>query len=365
MLRHNPCRVLVLCLLVLLTACANKSNHEFLHQAPAAAEPSRIVTVYVVTTRQLDAKGITLATSDRGQQVSYLRFRISIPALHKTGAIEWSSGRPDPRRSFVTVEQRWLTRAGFEDEISRKRSGIPPAIGVFVHGFNTTFTEAVFRLAQMTADANYDGVPILFAWPSEGNVTGYVADRDAATFSRDQLVDLLTELSGKQTTGQISIVGHSMGAWLSLEAVRQLRISQNDDVVRRLRVILAAPDIDLDVASAQLAVIGPLSPPILTLVSRDDAALRISELLSRNRKRLGRLNVSDPKIQEFARTARIQIVDISGLAASDILKHDAFAALAAYYPKRPSRSFARSAGQVGAFVFSAMGSTLYFPSPTQ
>ncbi len=34
---------------------------------------------------------------------------------------------------------------------------------MFVHGYNTNFTEAVYRIAQMTADAGVDAAPILFA----------------------------------------------------------------------------------------------------------------------------------------------------------------------------------------------------------
>ncbi|MGN8021464.1 alpha/beta hydrolase [Phyllobacterium sp. 22229] len=81
---------------------------------------------------------------------------------------------------------------------------------------------------------------------------------------------MLTSLAGKQTDGSITVVSHSMGGWLTAEAVRQLRITGKNKVFRRLHVILAAPDIDVDVFSAQLAAIGSLSPPMTVLVSRDD-----------------------------------------------------------------------------------------------
>jgi len=78
-------------------------------------------------------------------------------------------------------------------------------------------------MAQMVADANIDGVPIVFAWPSEGRETGYVADKDAAAFSRDQLAALLTTLARKPGFGRVDVLGHSMGGWLTMEALRQLR----------------------------------------------------------------------------------------------------------------------------------------------
>ena len=85
---------------------------------------------------------------------------------------------------FATVQQSILT--------SRLRSGglrlgqaarSRAKVGVFVHGFNTNFQEAVYRLAQMAADADVDGVPILFAWPSAAKATRYAVDKEAVTYS--------------------------------------------------------------------------------------------------------------------------------------------------------------------------------------
>ncbi len=69
-----------------------------------------------------------------------------------------------------------------------------------------------------------------------------------------------------------------MGAWVTVEALRQLRLAHNDATINRLNVVLAAPDIDVDVFSSQMDVIGPLSPPMTVLVSRDDIALSIAKL---------------------------------------------------------------------------------------
>ena len=235
---------------------------------------------------------------------------------------------------------------------------------MFVHGYNTNFTEAVYRIAQMTADAGVDAAPILFAWPSEGALSGYVADKDAVTFSRDQLADLLSTLARKQTQGPITLVGHSMGGWLTTEAVRQLRLTGKDAAIRRLQVVLAAPDIDVDVFQAQLATIGTLNPPMTILVSKDDRALKVSEFLSTERQRLGRIDVTDPKIEEAARRANVQVIDISDIEASDSFRHNRFVGLAAYYPKlsgRDGTSDPRNLRQAGAFVFNSAGAVLSSP----
>ncbi|MFD2250039.1 esterase/lipase superfamily enzyme [Pseudochelatococcus lubricantis] len=354
--------ILLIMLACLLAACAGRPGPELLNETTASAPGAKVVTVYVATTRQRDQDG--RFTSDRSRALNYARFRISIPPEHKPGNIEWPTSTPDPQKNFVTVEQRQLDRATFQSEVSRSRGGKPPGLGVFVHGYNTNFTEAVFRIAQMAADANVDAVPILFAWPSEGSVGGYVSDKEAVTFSRDQLAALLTMLAAKRTQGPIAVVGHSMGGWLTTEAVRQLRIGGKDAVIRRLQVILAAPDIDVDVFGSQVAAIGPLDPPMTVLVSHDDVALKVSELLATSRQRVGRLDVTDPRVEEATRKANVQIVDISAVKTSDSFKHDRFVALAAYYPKF-SETGADNSGaglrQAGAFVFNTVGATLSSP----
>jgi len=346
-----------------LAGCAGRPGPEVLQAMPVSAPGAKTVTIYVATTRDGNpASGVF--TSNRAAQMSYARFTISIPPAHKPGNIEWPNGKSNAATDFVTIERHLLDRSSFEREISRKRNGAPPDIGVFVHGYNTNFQEALFRMAQMTVDSGAAGVPILFAWPSEGRVSGYVADKDAVTYSRDQLVDLLTMLATKPSTGEITIIGHSMGAWLTTEALRQLRLTGKNKVVDRLHVILAAPDIDVDVFRAQLKVIGPLSPPLTILVSRDDVALSVSELLSTERQRVGKLDVNDPRVASAAREAKVRIIDISELQTSDRFKHNRFVALAALHPRIEATDGRGPGGEVrqaGAFVLRALGATISSP----
>ncbi|MGO8411564.1 alpha/beta hydrolase, partial [Rhizobium ruizarguesonis] len=77
--------------------------------------------------------------------------------------------------------------------------------------------------------------------------------------SRDALTDLLAALARDSRIGTITVFAHSMGGWLTVEALRQLRLSGQDDVFNRLTVVLAAPDIDVDVFQAQMQVIGPMT----------------------------------------------------------------------------------------------------------
>jgi esterase/lipase superfamily enzyme len=325
------------------------------------ARPADTVTIGVVTNRQRDAS--SGAYSDiRSPELTFERFTISIPPDHRPMRIEWPAGRPDPKKSFAVTERRILPAfelgeapgAGANGRrLQRKRD-----IVVFVHGYNNSFEESLFRLAQLAVDGDLEEMPFLFAWPSAASVTGYVADRDAVLYSRDGLVRLLTIIASNRDIGRITIFGHSMGAMLVTEALRQLRLTGRDKAIERLEdVVLAAPDIDIDVFRAQLEVIGPLDPPMTLLVAPDDRALKVSARLAGSRSRVGTRNVQDPRVQELAAAHGVQHVDISKLTAADAIKHDRFIGLVTVLPRmrdEPRPTFA----EAGAFVLEPLTAVL-------
>lgn len=330
---------------------------------PVSLRNAHIVTIYVATSRTRAAPGKNIFTSELSDTLNFAEFKISIPPNHKTSEIEWSKGKPNPETDFVTVEQRMLDQATFLRAVTRSSRGKRDNIGIFVHGYNTSFQEALFRQAQVSADADASD-SVLFSWPSEATYSGYLADREAATASRDQLVELLTLMSREPGTGHITLIGHSMGGWLVTESIRQLRLMGRNAVIDKLRVLLAAPDIDGEVFKTQMDVIGPLSPPLTVLVSNDDLALTVSSTLSGGRLKLGRLDVNDPEVAEAARKAHVQIIDISSLTAGDSFKHDRFASLAALYPKlkvHDDNAPGAQARQVGVFVLDAVSATISAP----
>src|SRR5260370_34229403 len=129
-------------------------------------------------------------TDGHSRELNYAAFKISIPQGHRAGNIEWPTSMPSPALSFATVQQEVLDKQTFEQMVAARSSPRTPLkAGVFVHGFNTNFQEALFRLAQMAADADVGGAPVLFACPSAAKLTGYVADKDAVTASPDHLAN--------------------------------------------------------------------------------------------------------------------------------------------------------------------------------
>jgi esterase/lipase superfamily enzyme len=162
---------------------------------------------------------------------------------------------------------------------------------------------------------------------------------------------------------QVVLAGHSMGGWLVMETLRQLRLQGRDDVLRRFQVALAAPDIDIDVFRRQVDVIGRLSPALTILVARDDRALDFSGALTGGRRRVGTADVDDPVLQDVARRQHLRIVDISSVQASDGMLHDRFVRFAAIHSTALAGggSAASSLQQAGAFIFNATGAALASP----
>jgi len=349
-------------LALLLSACAGRPGPEVLAPVAATTPGARLVTVYVATTRERIVPGQNVFTNGRAPNLNYAEFTISIPPRHRAGDIEWPGSTPDPATSFVTVRQTALDEATFLKRIGSGAARGRRDVGVFVHGYNTNFQEALFRLAQLSADTQPDTTPVLFAWSSEAAITGYVADKDAVTYSRDYLAHVLSVLAGERSVRQVTVAGHSMGAWLTMETLRQFHLQRKNGTVDRLQVVLAAPDIDIDVFRTQVAAVGPMSPPLTILVSKDDRALAISSRLSGGRERVGTLDVTDPRVQDVARRADLRVIDISTVNASDPFNHNRFITFAAIYSSVVTDSRRGDPlRQAGAFVFNAAGTALATP----
>ncbi|OQP84801.1 hypothetical protein BTR14_18260 [Rhizobium rhizosphaerae] len=355
-------------MMLMLAACASRPGPDVLAVQRINTRPpgARTVTVYVATMRERAKPNSNIFTNEPSDTLNYASFTISIPPKHKAGEIEWpKKDAVDPKTNFVMVAQQVLDRDSFYKAVSRKPPGGKPShVGVFVHGFNTNFEEALFRQAQINADSD-DGsrTPVLFSWPSQASITGYLADKDAATASRDGLTDLLDTLGRNRAVNKVTLIGHSMGGWLSAEALRQLRLSRKTAIFSKLTVFLAAPDIDAQLFKAQLSVIGPLSPPMTVLVSKDDRALAASRLLAGQRGRIGALDVKDPRVQEAAQVGHVQIIDISSLSSGDSFNHNRFAQVSSLAPilvpvEAQPPGLTRGPG---AFVLDTIGATLNAP----
>jgi esterase/lipase superfamily enzyme len=352
--------VLILALAAGLAGCASRPGPAVL-QTVQSVPAARQIKVYAVTTRNRVTPGTNVYDASKAVNANYAELTVSIPPNHKPSEIEWPGRKIDPKKSFAVVGQSVLDRRTFLDDVNAG-SGASGKIGVFVHGYNYNFQESLFRLAQISADGNIKATPVDFSWPSQGALAGYVADKESATYSRDYLADLMVELTKGKGPDNVYIFGHSMGGWLVMEALRQLKLEGRDDVLDRLSVILAAPDIDADVFRTQTHVIGRMKHPITILVASDDRALAVSKFISASTQRVGTLDVKDPTVQAAAVEAGIELIDISQIAPSDSAHHSRFVDAKLLLPALSAGAERKNGlGQAGAFVFDAAAATISSP----
>ena len=331
---------------------------------PVGASPGvKTLQIYVATTRERASSSENVFTANRANALNFAKFVISVPPTHTPGNIEMPTATSDPQSSFAVVDQAVMSEDDFRKVVApqggtrRKKH----KAFVFVHGFNNNFQELLFRLAQLQADMKIDGIAILFAWPSQGQVGAYETDKESASYSRDYLMALLTMLSSSSEVSDILVVAHSMGARLTADALRQLRIEGKNRVIARLgRVVLAAPDINAETFRAQVQAIGPLKPPLLVLVSKNDGALRVSSLLDGGMARAGAIDVDNPVVREAALKEKVQVVDISRLASHDDLRHNQFVSVAVLY-SRLQHQAAPYRNTAGTFIFADDSETVIRP----
>jgi len=283
------CRALLAAGLAALTAggCAGPSRGLLVPVAePAIGTHSR--SLLAVTTRgpAADPPGY-LFSGERGDATRYASLTLSLPPGREPGSVPTDAERPDPSKHITLVSARELDAAQFVAATKAAGTAKRRAL-VFTHGYNTQFDEAVVRLAQIVDDTGYQGLPILFSWPSRGGLADYGYDKDSANFSRDALADLLTRLARDPNIAGIDVFAHSMGNWLTMETLRQLAIAKDEKTLSRLgKIVLAAPDVDMDVFRTQIARLQPLTSRIVLYASKDDYALGLSRRLFGGKIRAG------------------------------------------------------------------------------
>jgi esterase/lipase superfamily enzyme len=328
--RPRHAAILMIGLATLVAGCASRPYGDLI--VGSSAPGASTVDLLVATTRApvLEPPGVMFGGA-RGRGFDFADIVVSIPPqeARKAGEVQWPSRPPgDPAHDFVTLRADRMDLAQARAEFNRRVARIPGhKVLIFVHGYNTRFEEAVYRFAQIVHDAHVDVAPVLFTWPSGGNAVDYVYDRDSAMYSRDALETLLQKLSDNPNVGSISILAHSMGNYLTVEALRQMAIRDRGLPTKIRDVMLASPDIDVDVFRRQIAEIDavPRGTQFTLFVSRDDKALGLSSFLARDTTRLGALDPTKEPYFSMLEKARVNVVDLTSLASNDVANHSKFA----------------------------------------
>ena len=277
-------------------------------------------TIIVGSTRA-PAAGVELFSATRSERLGFARFEVSVPPERAPGTVTFPRQQPpDPRTDFIAVSaERIADRAGLIAAVNAELRAKPPRdreVVVFVHGFNTNFPESLFRHAQMRHDFDTPGLSVLYAWPSAANLRAYGLDRETALFARDGLEELLTTLA-RADPARIIVVGHSMGALIVMDTLRQMAMRDSPVLDRLAAIVLFAPDLDIGLFRTQMRPLVAADIPTYVFTSSRDRALRFSAFLRGQDARLGSIRDSSG-LSDLP----IVLIDITGVeATADRLGH--------------------------------------------
>ncbi|RWX31684.1 alpha/beta hydrolase [Rhizobium leguminosarum] len=317
--------IALLVLLAPLCACGHPSGVMQPVALTAATPGTAQVDMLVATTRQPSGDPATLFNGERSPKPSMTDVAVSIPPKREAGTVQWPQRLPpNPATDFAVTRVKQIDtipegRAWFRQHIQGGHAL------VFIHGFNNTYEDSVFRLAQIVHDSGMQATPILFTWPSRAQLTGYEYDKESTNYSRTALEQSLRVLAADPDVKDITILAHSMGTWLAMESLRQMGIRDGHVNAKIHNVILASPDIDIQVFAKQFGEMGDPKPKFTIFVSQDDRALAASSFITGNVSRLGAIDPSKEPYRSRLEKAGITAIDLTKVKAGDSLHHGKFA----------------------------------------
>lgn len=222
------------------------------------------------------------------QNISYGIADVSVPEVHTEGRLERPlfgrhTRKGNPNKHIVIHDadlldvDAWLSKAkDYLNEMGmsgdyRKREGL-----LFIHGYNVSFNEALWRSAQFCHDLSFPGLMLCFSWASLGTARGYAADESTIDWSASNLKSYLTHVTEKLGLSAIHVVAHSMGNRALLTVLESWENKPGSTPISQ--VVLAAPDVDCD-RFKQFARVFNEYEQVTLYASRYDRAIVASQLV--------------------------------------------------------------------------------------
>ncbi|ATQ57790.1 alpha/beta hydrolase [Paracoccus yeei] len=321
-----PVRLAILLVLLsgMLSACSPRPTG-LMQPVVAPVETGPAVDVLVATNRQMLTDRAERYGGRRDPQLHLDAVKVGIPANRPSGTIQWPRARPPQPTTDFHVRQVQDISSVAQGRAWMRQHRVGGHVLLFVHGFNTTYGEAVYRLAQIAHDGDVAATPILFTWPSRGSPVGYNYDRESALYSRTALEQSLRILADDPSVTQITILAHSMGAFLTMESLRQMSIRSGPVNPKIRDVVLASPDIDIEVFSRQFIEMAAPRPRFTIFMAKDDRALGLSRLIAGRVERVGEIDPSREPYRTALLQAGIDAIDLSQIDVPGGTHHSRFA----------------------------------------
>ncbi|MEZ5955399.1 MAG: alpha/beta hydrolase [Hyphomonas sp.] len=248
---------------------------------------------------------------------------VSVPRNRNIGEVPKPSVlrfefRPDPARHVILGDMKvfpgmdtFVNEVKLELAKSKRRE-----IFVFIHGYNTKFSDGIERTAQLSTDLEIDGAAVFYSWPSAGSLFSYRADRSQINDeAAADLENFLLVLSEKTHAKRISVVAHSMGNEFLVKALEKLAERQPQEKLFN-EIVFASPDVDAQIFSDMVKNFGPLADDLTLYASSKDLALQASRRFNGKGRRAG--DSTDPVLLPDLNTIDTSAVSDGGLGHSDI-----------------------------------------------
>ena len=232
-------------------------------------EPSHKQIIYYATNRKRTGskEPIEFYGGDRADApyIDYGMCEISIPANHKRGGMESPflglNFFRDDKQHIVLKSITPLAAESFFSTINAKvdpdseksRMGRGDLV-IYIHGYNTTFGNAAKRTAQIAFDYGFQGVPLMFSWPSDGKLVSYPSDREDMTWSVTHIEQFFNDVLTRTRAKRVHLIAHSMGNQGMIDALNTMALRRGGDGPPLFEnIILSAPDFDAQLFQQQIA----------------------------------------------------------------------------------------------------------------
>lgn len=287
------------------------------------------IPVLFATNRSLDKTdggGSPQYNAKRADQVSWGIAEVSVPDAHRIGRLE------KPRRWRLEFRRRTdrhvvlvqTEHAVPEEALSRCAWETGRQHCLFVHGYNTSFHQAIKRAGQLALDLSVSGTMAVFSWPSASRkdpLTAYNADFANADWAKQDLADVLRALISTQSERSLDVLAHSMGNHPVVQALQNLALSEAFDYPFLKNLVLAAPDVDTGSLVRTLERVPQLAQRGTLYLNSGDRALAASALLA-GHERAGQGDI------DLAGVPWFDVIDAS-VFSGDLLSHS-------YYGSEPA-----------------------------
>ena len=277
------------------------------------------------------------ASLNRQRQRRFVPYLAHTEALGQFPAAqrEWLVEDGDIVRNLAVVEETRNAHTALAGAVEAALANAGRReVFLFVHGYNNQFYHAALTMAQLWHFIGREGVPVIYSWPAgRGGLRGYTADTLSGEFTNFHLKQFLRALAAAPSLEKIHILAHSRGTDVVTTALKELMLEYRGaglDTRTELKLgnlVLAAPDLDLDVVNQSLVAEGMIFVPerFTVYLSEGDRALLLSSWLMDSVKRLGRIVLSELNPQEQEDLTSLPAVTfIDADVESDITGHAYF-----------------------------------------